>query len=135
MVAFHQVAAGEPVYHWHSHETLEEAIKNNLPPNQQPPKPRDKAPGKSQALNNVQSGTGRTGRQADSPEFDCDDEFSGFFTLYDMERLAGFKFRWTNNLLSHLKARKLREPGFTTTVFIFHHATILPFLDAGYVPP
>jgi hypothetical protein len=59
-------------------------------------------------------------------------EFPDYFTLCSMSRLVGFEVHWTYNLLDHLRIRKLRKNGFTTHVFVFHHATVLNRIAAAY---
>jgi hypothetical protein len=130
MVAFGEVAPGEPLYLWNNNESLKEALENSLPSAEQRQKYRVLRPAEGGGETEAYSMT----KDDDPPEPDCDLEFSGFFTLHDMDRLAGFVIRWTDNFLSHLRVRRPREPGFTTTVFIFHHAAILANIGVGYVP-
>jgi hypothetical protein len=58
-------------------------------------------------------------------------EFPDYFTLCSMNRLVGFEVHWTYNLLDHLRVRKLRKNGFTTHVYVFHHATVLNRIAAS----
>lgn len=94
-------------------------------------------PNEQQQLANSSGGTASIDllatsiQQQDYKDADRNREFEGFFTFCDMTRLSSIKIRWTNNFLSHLRVRKLREPGFTTTIFVFHHATVLPAIAAA----
>jgi len=60
-------------------------------------------------------------------------EFPDYFTLCSISRLVGFKVEWTYNLLDHLRIRKPRQDGFSTHIYIFHHATVLNWIAAGHV--
>jgi hypothetical protein len=137
MVEFGMAAPGEPPYHWDDDESLEDAIKNCLPPTGQTiSNQRQQGQAllpQAQTPPNSTGGANHSNAATchDGKEPNCDLEFSGFFTLCDMDRLAGLTIRWTDNLLSHLLVRKLREPGFTTTVLVFHHATVLAHLKKG----
>ena len=60
-------------------------------------------------------------------------EFSDLFNLWDIKRLAGLEIRPTDNLLDHLLLQKHSDRKFTSTVFIFYHATLLRELIIGHV--
>lgn len=140
MVAFHELTPGEPFYLWHRDESLEEALANYLPMPESPQKywlrgsfnsaqhPPD------QALGQHIDWDYDVTQDGDSLRPNCDVEFTGYFTFFDMERLAGFRIVWTDNFLSHLRMRKHRELGFSITIFVFHHASLLRLIQAGCVP-
>ncbi|RYP72794.1 hypothetical protein DL771_003978 [Monosporascus sp. 5C6A] len=65
------------------------------------------------------------------PNVGYDREFTDYFTLCGMNRLVGFQIQWTSNLLDHLRLRKLRANGFSTYVYVFHHAAVLERIGTG----
>lgn len=147
MVQFGKISTspGEPAYPWIETDSLENAIRNFLPlagvvtnttgqgqtiaRQGQAAQQQGQAPPAPTGTTNPATIAAIAETSQEEPDRDL--ELVGFFTLCDMDRLAGFAIRWTDNLLSHLLARRLREPGFTTTVFVFHHATILRHLKTG----
>jgi len=135
MMALNDSSPGEPPYAWLEDESLNDTLTKYLPAPQTSPNKLARVPfrrytspfGRKDEIN------GGDDYEADAlvtpPDLDSidqDREFSGFFTFRDMNHFCGFKIRWTNNFLSHLRVRKVRERGFTVTVFVFHHATVLP---------
>ena len=154
IVALEDFAPGEPTYLWKNDESLNDTLKRYLPlphtpsqdtppvryqratpsPPPSPPPPQTPQQSQNQANASASSSSSTALRQQeDRPphphpleDTDRNREFEGFFTFHDMHRLSSFKIRWTNNFLSHLRVRKLRERGFTITIFVFHHATVLP---------
>ena len=152
MVALEDVAPGEPTYRWKNDESLNDTLKRylSLPPTPSqdtppvtgqratpspppsPPPPQTPQRSQNQANASASSSSNNALRQREDrhshplEDIDRNREFEGFFTFYDMHTLSGFQIRWTNNFLSHLRVRRLREGGFTHYIFVFHHATVLP---------
>ena len=140
MVSLNDCSPGEPPYEWRKNESLDDMLAKYLPVPRRHIRMPAKQPSSSQnqqhmhesgGIVNGSFALGRTetmGQWEDPGSTDRDREFEGFFNFHDMDQLSGFHIRWTNNFLSHLRVRKLRHRdfAFTITVFVFHHATILP---------
>jgi hypothetical protein len=57
-------------------------------------------------------------------------KFEKTFTAYNMERIAGIKIRWTDNLADHLRMVDEND----TTIAVFHHAFFLSRTKSNIYP-
>lgn len=48
----------------------------------------------------------------------ANEEFSEYMNVHDMRKIAGFRFKWTNDLNTHLMLR-------SSTIYIFHNVSVL----------
>jgi hypothetical protein len=78
---------------------------------------------------------GRSGTITTVDSFDSSDDerFSPLFTLRDMERLAGFKIQWTDNLSNHLLVKKELDGRFLVTLYVYSNTTLLERNRGRYI--
>ena len=84
-----------PIFLWRETETIDDIIENSFP---------------------------LPTANADGSEIKRYDRFSTLLNLLDLKRLAGFKIRFTDDLLDHLEIHDDPQKKFHKIIFVFHHA-------------
>lgn len=107
--------------------SINAVIRKILPRDEQPPS------GTYGPLFEIVSGVGTLAQTGDPPAPHLDRVFSAYFNLADMERLADFDIRFTDNLLNHLYLERYTDRLPRTTLWLFDHVAALEMLRTSCV--